>query len=100
MTIGQVAKFLDYLPTNVANPGEEIKTALQVKIEGRRKDQDGTVYYAIRLWLIWEPEKLSNKIEKRYTNFVQLHSELLSNGFDNLPNLPAKKLFMNDEDNK
>ena len=81
----------------MANPGEEIKTALQVKIVGRQ-EREGTVYYSIRLWLIFNPENISKPIERRYNNFVQLHSELFNNGFENLPNLPAKKLFMNAED--
>ena len=96
---GTVQNLMSFLPTSVANPGAEIKTALQLKIFGR-SEKEGTVYYQIKIWLIFDPNKLSNPIEKRYNNFVQLYSDLTSSGYDNIPNLPAKKigLLMNEND--
>lgn len=44
---------------------EEIKTALQVKIFGR-EDNNGTTFYVIRTWLIYQPGEISDPIRKRY----------------------------------
>ena len=96
---GAGQNFLRFLPSSVAKPGDEIKTALQVRIFGRF-EKDGVVYYKIKIWLIFDPQKVEDFIEKRYNNFVQLHNDLISSGYENLPNMPAKKigLLMNEND--
>ena len=45
---------------------EEIKTALQVKIFGR-ETKDGTTFYVIRTWLVYQPSNISDAIRKRYS---------------------------------
>ena len=80
-------------------PSEEIKTAIQLKIFGRQ-ERDGTTWYTIKLWSIFEPNVYSKPAVKRYNNFYTLHSDLMQNGYENLPALPSKKigLLMNEND--
>ena len=56
------------------------------------------MYYTIKLWLVYDPEKLSDPLKKRYTNFIELQQRLGQLGIQNLPQLPPKKYFMNDKD--
>ena len=37
-------------------------------------------------------------IEKRYSQFQDLHVALISQGYSDLPNMPSKKFFMNAAD--
>ena len=79
---------------------EEIKTALQVRIQGTVKDKD-VDYYIVHIWLVFDPKK-SKQLRKRYSNFLELKEGLESQGYDNLPNLPSKKisLLFNDADKR
>ena len=96
-TVAQIDHFKQLLQfPEMANPGEEIKTALQLRIFGRQ-EQAGTVYYIIKLWLVYSPKELSLPIKRRFNNFYDLHKNLQNQGFQNLPALPAKKLFMSEE---
>ena len=79
---------------------EEIKTALQVRIQGIVKEKD-VFYYLINIWLVYDPNR-QRQIRKRYSNFLELKENLVAQGYDNLPNLPPKKIgiFFNDEDKR
>ena len=71
---------------------EEIKTALQVRIQGTVKDKD-VDYYIVHIWLVFDAKK-SKQLRKRYSNFLELKEGLESQGYDNLPNLPSKKISL------
>ena len=73
----------------------EIKTALQIKIFGR-EEKGGTTYYVIRTWLVYSPGEISQAYRKRYNNFIELNETLMRYGYQNLPVLPQKQLFMTD----
>ena len=79
---------------------EEIKTALQVRIQGIVKDKD-VDFYLVHAWLVYD-SKRSSQIKKRYSNFLELKESLANQGYDNLPNIPPKKLgiFFSDEDKR
>ena len=79
---------------------EEIKTALQVRIQGTVKDKD-VDYYIVHIWLVFDTKK-TKQLRKRYSNFLELKEGLESQGYDNLPNLPSKKisLLFNDADKR
>lgn len=63
-----------------ANNTNEIKTALQVAISGR-EERDGVTYYAIKIWLVYSPEKVSKPILRRYRNFEELQASLEAQRF-------------------
>lgn len=62
----------------------EVKSVLQVKITGR-EEVNGTVFYLLRLWLIYEPNKFSKPLRKRYNDFRELNNRLMTIGFQNIP---------------
>jgi len=70
---------------------------LQVKIFGREQ-REGTQWFVIRTWLIYQPADISDPIRKRYSQFLQLHETLERMGYSDLPFLPRKKVFMNERD--
>ena len=41
-----------------------------------------------------------NQIRKRYSNFFDLRESLVTQGYDNIPTIPPKKLFLLSEDDK
>ena len=84
----------------VDTESEEIKTALQVRIQGIVKDKD-VDYYLVNIWLIYETSR-QRQIKKRYSNFLELKENLATQGYDSLPNIPPKKLgiFFSDEDKR
>ena len=84
----------------VETESEEIKTALQVRIQGIVKDRD-VDYYLVNIWLIYETSR-QRQIKKRYSNFLELKENLTTQGYDNLPNIPPKKLglFFSDDDKR
>jgi len=75
----------------------EIKTALQVAIFGREQSA-GTTFYVIRTWLIYQPGEISGPLQKRYSQFFELHEALERMGYENLPQLPRKKFYMSERD--
>lgn len=85
---------------NVEGDSEEIKTALQVRIQGTVKDKD-VDYYIVHIWLVFD-NKRTKQLRKRYNNFLELKESLERQGYDSLPNLPPKKmsLLFNDADKR
>ena len=59
---------------------------------------NGTTFYVIRTWLIYQPSEISDPIRKRYNQFVELNERLESLGYQALPFLPKKKLIMTNKD--
>ena len=80
-----------------SEPSQEIKTALQVNIFGREQIE-GTTFYVIRTWLVYQPGEISDAIRKRYNQFDDLQETLQKMGYQDLPALPRKKVFMNERD--
>lgn len=70
---------------------------MQLKIFGREQN-DGTTFYVIRTWLIDEPGEISDANRKRYSEFFQLQETLERQGYQALPQLPSKKLFMSENE--
>ena len=85
---------------SIEGDSEEIKTALQVRIQGTVKDGD-VDYYIVHIWLVFD-SKRTKQLKKRYSNFLELKESLERQGYDNLPNLPSKKisLLFNDADKR
>ena len=85
---------------SIEGDSEEIKTALQVRIQGTVKDKD-VDYYIVHIWLVFD-SKRTKQLRKRYNNFLELKESLERQGYDSLPNLPPKKmsLLFNDADKR
>ena len=75
---------------NIINK-KQVKSLLDIKITDIKK-QEGTSFFVIKLTKL--NDQANWNVEKRYTNFADLHTEMVALGYRDLPKFPQKQLFM------
>lgn len=78
---------------NEANqkPTAAIKTLLKIEIIDI-KQAEGTSFFVVKCSKLHDQTNWT--VQKRYSNFFDLHAEITSLAYTNLPSFPAKKFFM------
>lgn len=72
-----------------------INSLLSIEITGR-KQAEGTWFFLVKLTR--RHDQINMSIEKRYSQFSDLHALLTGQGYADLPKLPSKKYFMSSTD--
>ena len=68
-------------------PTAAIKTLLHIEITDR-KQAEGTSFFVVKCTKLHDQSNWN--VEKRYSNFFDLHAEMTTLGYKNLPSFPEK----------